>query len=243
MAPRRTPRTTRRRPPPPSPPPPKHPHPHPQRSSLRRAVRESLRYVPFGAPPAPTPTVSPDAASSALARKRDARSSPASTASLGAAPGISTSSSSSRRPGPRNGGGGGGGRFVVGWGSRGGRREGRALHADADVDAGISATAKADTAVGGNAHADAGKGGGGGGGGNANGHPRRPQGLVPRPGDRGPGARAGARTVYLVEWEGRDPRTGRPWPGSWVNARDVSASAIREWEEKQQRVRDRSTVV
>ncbi|KAI0594856.1 hypothetical protein F4775DRAFT_414402 [Biscogniauxia sp. FL1348] len=41
---------------------------------------------------------------------------------------------------------------------------------------------------------------------------------------------AGRKKVYLVEWEGRDPRTGAAWPSSWVNATDVSAAAIREWE-------------
>ncbi|KAI1085455.1 hypothetical protein F5B20DRAFT_518420, partial [Whalleya microplaca] len=55
-------------------------------------------------------------------------------------------------------------------------------------------------------------------------------------------ARAGSGVVYLVEWEGRDPRTGCRWPGSWVNAKDVSASAIREWERKQQQMRDQSAM-
>ncbi|KAI0904418.1 hypothetical protein F4823DRAFT_628639 [Ustulina deusta] len=38
--------------------------------------------------------------------------------------------------------------------------------------------------------------------------------------------------LYLVEWEGLDPRTGVKWPASWVMAKDVSESAIRHWEER-----------
>ncbi|KAI1150755.1 hypothetical protein F4825DRAFT_391121 [Nemania diffusa] len=36
--------------------------------------------------------------------------------------------------------------------------------------------------------------------------------------------------LYLVEWEGRDPRTGVKWPASWIQAKNVSASAVRHWE-------------
>ncbi|KAH9886152.1 hypothetical protein F4778DRAFT_483224 [Xylariomycetidae sp. FL2044] len=36
--------------------------------------------------------------------------------------------------------------------------------------------------------------------------------------------------VYLVEWEGTNPMTGVGWPASWVDAEDVSEFAIREWE-------------
>ncbi|RYP58764.1 hypothetical protein DL769_008822 [Monosporascus sp. CRB-8-3] len=36
--------------------------------------------------------------------------------------------------------------------------------------------------------------------------------------------------VYLIEWEGCDPKSGVVWPCSWVDAKDVSAGAIREWE-------------
>ncbi|KAI1503300.1 hypothetical protein F5X99DRAFT_407117 [Biscogniauxia marginata] len=45
-------------------------------------------------------------------------------------------------------------------------------------------------------------------------------------------ARRASSLVYLVEWEGRDPKTGALWPSSWVAAKDVSASAIREWAAK-----------
>ncbi|KAI1393307.1 uncharacterized protein F4822DRAFT_8134 [Hypoxylon trugodes] len=38
------------------------------------------------------------------------------------------------------------------------------------------------------------------------------------------------RLVYLVEWEGLDPRTGIGWPSSWVDSKHVSAAAIREWQ-------------
>ncbi|KAI0840333.1 hypothetical protein F5Y06DRAFT_237524 [Hypoxylon sp. FL0890] len=37
------------------------------------------------------------------------------------------------------------------------------------------------------------------------------------------------RLTYLVDWEGRDPRTGLGWPSSWVDVKNVSAAAIREW--------------
>ncbi|RYP02144.1 hypothetical protein DL764_005939 [Monosporascus ibericus] len=38
--------------------------------------------------------------------------------------------------------------------------------------------------------------------------------------------------VYLIEWEGCDPKSGIMWPCSWVDAKDVSAGAIREWESR-----------
>ncbi|KAI0180601.1 hypothetical protein GGR52DRAFT_251235 [Hypoxylon sp. FL1284] len=37
---------------------------------------------------------------------------------------------------------------------------------------------------------------------------------------------------YLVDWEGRDPRSGHAWPQTWVDAKNVTRSAIREWEER-----------
>ncbi|KAI1871488.1 uncharacterized protein JN550_004482 [Neoarthrinium moseri] len=44
---------------------------------------------------------------------------------------------------------------------------------------------------------------------------------------------------YLVEWEGLDPKTGHPWPSTWVGIDDptesifdVSIGAINEWERK-----------
>ncbi|KAI1114549.1 hypothetical protein F5Y14DRAFT_163406 [Nemania sp. NC0429] len=40
--------------------------------------------------------------------------------------------------------------------------------------------------------------------------------------------------LYLVEWEGRDPRTGAKWPASWVDAKNISASALYEWEKKKE---------
>ncbi|KAI1378436.1 hypothetical protein F4677DRAFT_394952 [Hypoxylon crocopeplum] len=46
------------------------------------------------------------------------------------------------------------------------------------------------------------------------------------------------RTVYLVDWEGCDPRTGTGWPGSWVNARDVSTAAIRDWQERLKQIQN-----
>ncbi|KAI1465203.1 uncharacterized protein F4812DRAFT_136492 [Daldinia caldariorum] len=41
------------------------------------------------------------------------------------------------------------------------------------------------------------------------------------------------RLIYFVDWEGQDPRTGIGWPGSWVNSKNVSEAAIREWRNKQ----------
>ncbi|KAI1143686.1 hypothetical protein F5Y05DRAFT_407092 [Hypoxylon sp. FL0543] len=41
------------------------------------------------------------------------------------------------------------------------------------------------------------------------------------------------RFSYLVEWEGHDPRTGVNWPSSWVDAKNVSKAAKREWAELQ----------
>ncbi|KAI4863969.1 hypothetical protein F4820DRAFT_354282 [Hypoxylon rubiginosum] len=40
------------------------------------------------------------------------------------------------------------------------------------------------------------------------------------------------RRKYLVDWEGRDPRSGGPWPNTWVDAKNVTRSAKREWEDK-----------
>ncbi|KAI1213201.1 uncharacterized protein F4807DRAFT_471645 [Annulohypoxylon truncatum] len=36
--------------------------------------------------------------------------------------------------------------------------------------------------------------------------------------------------IYLVDWEGTDPRTGVSWPSSWVESKNVSVAAIRAWE-------------
>ncbi|KAI1201174.1 hypothetical protein F5X97DRAFT_290558, partial [Nemania serpens] len=41
--------------------------------------------------------------------------------------------------------------------------------------------------------------------------------------------------LYLVEWQGRDPRTGAKWPASWVEAKNISPSAIHEWEKRDDR--------
>ncbi|KAI2466963.1 hypothetical protein F4781DRAFT_330264 [Annulohypoxylon bovei var. microspora] len=38
------------------------------------------------------------------------------------------------------------------------------------------------------------------------------------------------RLIYLVDWEGTDPRTGISWPSSWVESKNVSVAAIRAWE-------------
>ncbi|KAL7626105.1 hypothetical protein AAE478_002875 [Parahypoxylon ruwenzoriense] len=43
--------------------------------------------------------------------------------------------------------------------------------------------------------------------------------------------RKAGRALYLVDWEGVDPRTGEQWPNSWVEAKDVSPEAIRAWED------------
>ncbi|KAI1174137.1 hypothetical protein F4777DRAFT_411495 [Nemania sp. FL0916] len=44
--------------------------------------------------------------------------------------------------------------------------------------------------------------------------------------------------LYLVEWEGLDPATGVKWPASWVEAKNVSAAAIRDWNMKKDRTTD-----
>ncbi|KAI0887618.1 uncharacterized protein GGS22DRAFT_157617 [Annulohypoxylon maeteangense] len=36
--------------------------------------------------------------------------------------------------------------------------------------------------------------------------------------------------IYLVDWEGVDPRSGVSWPSSWVESKNVSVAAIRAWE-------------
>ncbi|KAI1410601.1 hypothetical protein F5Y13DRAFT_167494 [Hypoxylon sp. FL1857] len=41
------------------------------------------------------------------------------------------------------------------------------------------------------------------------------------------------RISYLVDWEGQDPRTGVSWPSSWVDAKNVSAAAVRAWKKSQ----------
>ncbi|KAI1654618.1 hypothetical protein F4813DRAFT_370567 [Daldinia decipiens] len=38
--------------------------------------------------------------------------------------------------------------------------------------------------------------------------------------------------IYFVDWESHDSRTGIGWPGSWVNSKNVSKAAIREWQDK-----------
>ncbi|KAI0114738.1 hypothetical protein F4814DRAFT_448575 [Daldinia grandis] len=38
--------------------------------------------------------------------------------------------------------------------------------------------------------------------------------------------------IYFVDWEGHDPRTGVSWPGSWVDSKNVSEAAIHEWQGK-----------
>ncbi|KAI2615232.1 hypothetical protein GGR54DRAFT_642507 [Hypoxylon sp. NC1633] len=45
------------------------------------------------------------------------------------------------------------------------------------------------------------------------------------------------RLVYLVDWEGHDPRTGIGWPSSWVDAKDVSAAAVHEWQGRLEQAR------
>ncbi|KAI1339374.1 hypothetical protein F5Y15DRAFT_424073 [Xylariaceae sp. FL0016] len=43
-------------------------------------------------------------------------------------------------------------------------------------------------------------------------------------------SRMGNQFVYLVEWAGRDPKPGIPWPDSWIDSKDVSKAAIKFWE-------------
>ncbi|CAJ2506632.1 Uu.00g078180.m01.CDS01 [Anthostomella pinea] len=44
-------------------------------------------------------------------------------------------------------------------------------------------------------------------------------------------ARRAGKLTYLVEWEGVNPKTGVMWPASWINAKNVSASAVQAWGE------------
>ncbi|KAI2612003.1 uncharacterized protein GGS25DRAFT_101694 [Hypoxylon fragiforme] len=38
------------------------------------------------------------------------------------------------------------------------------------------------------------------------------------------------RLLYLVDWTGYDYRTGMAWPSSWIDARYVTTAAINEWQ-------------
>jgi hypothetical protein len=37
---------------------------------------------------------------------------------------------------------------------------------------------------------------------------------------------------YRVRWEGHDPKTGKPWPQSWVPKRDCTGDLVLEWKTK-----------
>ncbi|KAI9441368.1 hypothetical protein H4582DRAFT_1810608 [Lactarius indigo] len=37
---------------------------------------------------------------------------------------------------------------------------------------------------------------------------------------------------YRVRWAGKDPKTGKPWPLSWVPNSHCSSELIKEWERK-----------
>lgn len=37
---------------------------------------------------------------------------------------------------------------------------------------------------------------------------------------------------YLVNWDGTDPETGRPWPPSWTRKTEVTDDLIEAWEGK-----------
>ena len=37
---------------------------------------------------------------------------------------------------------------------------------------------------------------------------------------------------YRVEWVGKDPKTGKPWPPDWVKKGDVSDDLVEIWERK-----------
>lgn len=40
------------------------------------------------------------------------------------------------------------------------------------------------------------------------------------------------RDTYRVEWVGKNPKTGKPWPPDWVKKDDVSEDLIEIWERK-----------
>ncbi|KAF8596356.1 hypothetical protein BDV93DRAFT_455137 [Ceratobasidium sp. AG-I] len=47
---------------------------------------------------------------------------------------------------------------------------------------------------------------------------------------------------YLVQWEGRDPATGKKWPPDWVPKTDCTDDLIADWKlEKERRKRGRSS--
>ncbi|RPA73494.1 hypothetical protein BJ508DRAFT_49494 [Ascobolus immersus RN42] len=45
---------------------------------------------------------------------------------------------------------------------------------------------------------------------------------------------------YRVEWEGVNPDTDKPWPSEWIPKQDVTAAAIKEWEQKQKNKADKA---
>lgn len=38
--------------------------------------------------------------------------------------------------------------------------------------------------------------------------------------------------TYRVEWVGKNPKTGKPWPHDWVKKGDVSEDLVEIWERK-----------
>lgn len=48
--------------------------------------------------------------------------------------------------------------------------------------------------------------------------------------------------MYLVQWEGRDPATGKKWPPDWVPKTDCTDDLIADWkQEKERRKRGRAS--
>ena len=40
------------------------------------------------------------------------------------------------------------------------------------------------------------------------------------------------KNMYLVQWEGKDPATGKDWDPSWVKKSDCTADLRKEWNAK-----------
>ncbi|KAG8835521.1 hypothetical protein FRC20_007235 [Serendipita sp. 405] len=49
-----------------------------------------------------------------------------------------------------------------------------------------------------------------------------------------------SNSKYQVEWDGIDPKTGKPWKPSWIPKEDCTNVLIREWKtEKQKRKQEK----
>jgi hypothetical protein len=49
------------------------------------------------------------------------------------------------------------------------------------------------------------------------------------------------KSMYLVQWEGTDPATGKDWDPSWVKKSDCTDDLIREWKAKKAKKKSADT--